>query len=207
MTVPTALHYEFVDFDPIVWTGRALQAESSEWRWLVLRFCIRPLCGADRSWPSWISARVRSHSQIGPRRPVGPPDHGRDGETVLHLLKSNSQTSAGVSYYQAAQGLTEAIPSEPPSLARPDRRATVAEKGGGHPFGEPERAHIAATLRRASYSRCCTSTFHAIRASLLARAASNWRRQATVRLEKKWPPGRLPDGSFPQLSVLDRFRC
>jgi hypothetical protein len=37
-----------------------------------------------------------------------------------------------------ALGLTEAIPSEPPSLARPDRRATMAEKGGGHPFGEPE---------------------------------------------------------------------
>ena len=39
---------------------------------------------------------------------------------------------------QCALGLTEAIPSEPPPLARPDRRATVAEKGGGHPFGEPE---------------------------------------------------------------------
>src|SRR5262249_44053468 len=32
--------------------------------------------------------------------------------------------------------------SEPPSLARLDWRATVAERGGGHPFGEPERAHI-----------------------------------------------------------------
>jgi len=72
-----------------------------------------------------------------------------------------------------ALGLTGAIPSEPPSLARPDRRATVAEKGGGHPFGEPERAHIAATLRRASYSRCCTSTLHAMRASLLARAVAS----------------------------------
>ena len=72
-----------------------------------------------------------------------------------------------------ALGLTEAIPSEPPSLARPDRRATVAEKGGGHPFGEPERAHVAATLRRASYSRCCTSTLHAMRASLLARAVAS----------------------------------
>jgi hypothetical protein len=49
-------------FDPTVWTGRALQAESLEWQRLVLRFCIRPLHGADRSWPSWISARVRSHS-------------------------------------------------------------------------------------------------------------------------------------------------
>jgi len=59
---------------------------------LVLRFCIRPLRGADRSWPLWISARVRSHSEIGPRRPVGSPDHERDGETVLPFLKSNSQT-------------------------------------------------------------------------------------------------------------------
>ena len=69
--------------DPFVWTGRALQAESSEW--LVLRICIRPLRGADHSWPSWISARVRSHSEIGPRRPVGSPDHERDGETVFHF--------------------------------------------------------------------------------------------------------------------------
>ena len=43
--------------DPTVWTGRVLQAESSERQWLVLRFCIRPLRGADRSWPLWISAR------------------------------------------------------------------------------------------------------------------------------------------------------
>jgi len=133
--------------DRTVWTGRALQAESSE-QWLVLRFCIRPMRGADRSWPLWISARVRSHSEIGPRRPVGSPDHERDGETVLPFLKSNSQTSAGISHFKcAALGLTEAIPSEPPSLARPDRRATVAEKGGGHPFGEPERAHVIPLLR------------------------------------------------------------
>src|ERR1700746_2854897 len=71
------------DMTLIVWTGRALQAESSE-QWLVLRFCSRPLRGADRSWPSWISARVQSHSEIGPRRPVGSPDHERDGETVFH---------------------------------------------------------------------------------------------------------------------------
>src|ERR1700756_5444469 len=69
------------------------------WRSWVLRFCIRPLTERLSSWPSWISARARSHSRIGPRRPLGSPDHGRDGETVLHLLKSNSQTSAGVSYY------------------------------------------------------------------------------------------------------------
>src|ERR1700756_3456173 len=33
------------------------------------------------------------------------------------------------------------------TVARPDRRATVAEKGGGHPFGEP-----------ASSYRCCAET-------------------------------------------------
>src|ERR1700758_5468684 len=74
-----------------------------------------------------------------------------------------------------ALGLTEAIPSEPPSLARPDGRATMAEKGGGHPFGEPERAHVipAAVLRRGSYSRCCARTLHAMRGSLLARAVAS----------------------------------
>ena len=71
------------EFDPIVWTGRALQAESCERQKLVLLYCIRPIGGAYCSWPSWISARVRSQSRIGPRRPVGSPDHERDGETVL----------------------------------------------------------------------------------------------------------------------------
>src|ERR1700747_3345691 len=153
--------------------GRAWQAESSE-QWLVLRFCILPLRGADRSWPSWISARVRSHSRIGPRRPVGSPDHERDGETVLPFFKPTRRPRRVSPYFIFALGLTKAIPSEPPSLARPDRRATVAEKGGGHPFGEPERAHvIPAALRRASYTRCCASTLPAMRASLLARAVAS----------------------------------
>jgi hypothetical protein len=156
------------------WPTCALQAESSKWQWLVLRFCIRPLRGADRSWPLWISARVRSHSRIGPQRPVGSPDHERDGETVPPSPQIQLADLGGcLLLLSGALGLTEALPSEPPSLARPDRRATAAEKGGGHPFGEPERAHVAATLRRASYSRCCTSTLHAMRASLLARAVAS----------------------------------
>ena len=32
--------------NPSVWTGRVLQAECDGWRWLVLRFCIRPVNGA-----------------------------------------------------------------------------------------------------------------------------------------------------------------
>src|SRR5262249_37771406 len=47
------------------------------------------------SWPPWISARIRSHSRKGPERPVVPPDHGCDGETVSPSLHSSSQTSAG----------------------------------------------------------------------------------------------------------------
>ena len=35
-------------------------------------------------------------------------------------------------------GLREAIPAEPPSLAHPNRGVTVAERGGGHPCGDPE---------------------------------------------------------------------
>ena len=158
--------------DPTVWTGRALQAESSEWQWLVLRFCIRPLRGADRSWPSWISARVRSHSEIGLE---GQRGHQITNATArpFSILQIQLADLGGCLLLSGALGLTEAIPSEPPSLAHPDRRATMAEKGGGHPFGEPERAHVAATLRRASYSRCCTSTLHAMRASLLARAVAS----------------------------------
>src|SRR4029453_10146675 len=38
---------------------------------------------------------VRSHSRKGPKRPVVPPDHGRDGETVSPSPHSSSQTSAG----------------------------------------------------------------------------------------------------------------
>src|SRR5258708_11702965 len=48
------------------------------------------------SWPSWISARTRSHSAKGPERPVGSPDHGYDGETVSPFPLFNSQTSAGI---------------------------------------------------------------------------------------------------------------
>src|SRR6266545_3706084 len=47
------------------------------------------------SWPSWISARTRSHSEKGPERPLVPPDHGCDGETVSPSPQSNSQTLAG----------------------------------------------------------------------------------------------------------------
>ena len=43
-----------------VWSGRVSQGVSMLWFW-VLHQCIRPLFGAARSGPSWISARARSH--------------------------------------------------------------------------------------------------------------------------------------------------
>jgi len=47
------------------------------------------------SWPSWI-IRARSISFASrPRRPEGPPDHERAGETFSPSPLSDSQTSAG----------------------------------------------------------------------------------------------------------------
>ena len=54
-----------------VCTGRALQAESDDLEKLLLRFCIRPIEGAFEPWSSRISARVRSHSRLGPEGHTG----------------------------------------------------------------------------------------------------------------------------------------
>src|SRR5882724_3820584 len=59
------------------------------------------------SWPSWISARIRSHSEKGPERPLVPLDHGCDGETVSPFPQSNSQTSAGIAVHSSvASGIS-----------------------------------------------------------------------------------------------------
>ena len=52
--------------DPTVWTGRALQAESAKWQCWSCSSVSGPCVEQIISWPSWISARVRSHSRIGP---------------------------------------------------------------------------------------------------------------------------------------------
>jgi hypothetical protein len=52
----------------------------------VLRFCIRPLEG---TFVFLAIMDIRAHSisfASRPRRPYGPPDHERAGETFLHLL-------------------------------------------------------------------------------------------------------------------------
>jgi hypothetical protein len=56
------------------------------WRRLVLRICIRPIDGAFEPL-AIMDIRARSISFASrPRRPEGPPDHERAGETFLHLL-------------------------------------------------------------------------------------------------------------------------
>src|SRR6202046_2646504 len=56
------------------------------WGKLVLRFCIRPIAGAVELL-AIMDIRARSISFASrPRRPDGPPDHERAGETFLHLL-------------------------------------------------------------------------------------------------------------------------
>ena len=80
---------------PSVWTGRALQVENDDLEKLVLRFCIRPIDGAFELL-AIMDIRARSISfATRPRRPEGPPDHERAGETFSPSPLSDSQTSAG----------------------------------------------------------------------------------------------------------------
>jgi hypothetical protein len=80
---------------PSVWTGRALQVENDDLEKLVLRFCIRPIDGAFELLAT-MDIRARSISfATRPRRPEGPPDHERAGETFSPSPLSDSQTSAG----------------------------------------------------------------------------------------------------------------
>ena len=80
---------------PSVWTGRALQVENDDLEKLVLRFCIRPIDGAFELL-AIMDIRARSISfATRPRRPDGPPDHERAGETFSPSPLSDSQTSAG----------------------------------------------------------------------------------------------------------------
>src|SRR5246500_4349441 len=71
---------------PSVWTDRALQAKSDDLEVVVLRFCIRPLNGTLCSWPSWISARARSHSRLGPEGHMGHLITNALARPFLHLL-------------------------------------------------------------------------------------------------------------------------
>ena len=73
-----------------IWTSRA--SESDDLEKLVLRFCIGLRTEPLGSW----HIRARSISfTTRPRRPEGPRDHERAGETFFSISLSNSQTSAG----------------------------------------------------------------------------------------------------------------
>src|ERR1700752_5216719 len=51
------------------------------------------------------------NSAIGPRRPDGPPDHERDGETRSPFLKFNSQTSeVDPGFWTGGLGGADAVP-------------------------------------------------------------------------------------------------
>ena len=80
-------------------TGRALQAENGDLEKLVLRFCIRPIDGAFELL-AIMDIRARSISfTTRPRRPDGPPDHERAGETFLHLLFRLADLGGKANYY------------------------------------------------------------------------------------------------------------
>jgi len=69
-----------------VWTGRALQVGSGEWVETALVLLYPALWWSMLcSWPTWISARIQSHSEKGRWWPIVPPDRGCGGD--FHLLK------------------------------------------------------------------------------------------------------------------------
>ena len=71
---------------PSVWTGRALQAENDDLEMIGLALLYPAPKERLCSWPSWI-IRARSISfATRPRRPEGPPDHERAGETFSPFL-------------------------------------------------------------------------------------------------------------------------
>ena len=76
------------------------------WIRLVLRFCIRPIDGAFKLL-AIMDIRARSISfTTRPRRPFGPPDHERAGETFSPSPLSDSQTSAGMPTQTIAFGIS-----------------------------------------------------------------------------------------------------
>jgi len=82
-----------------------------------------------------IRARVQSHSAIGPSKASWVTRSRTRRRDRSPFFKSNSQTSAGISHFKCALELTEAIPSEPPSLARPIGEQGWRRRVAARPFG------------------------------------------------------------------------
>jgi hypothetical protein len=78
-----------------VWTGRALQAESDDLEVMGLAL-LYPALNGTFVFLAIMDIRARSISFASrPRRPYGPPDHERAGETFSLSPHFDSQTSAG----------------------------------------------------------------------------------------------------------------
>ena len=103
-------------YGPSVWTGRALQAESDDLEVIGLAL-LYPALERTFRFLAIMDIRARSISfATRPRRPEGPPDHERAGETFSPSPHSDSQTSAG------SQRLLSGLADDP--------------------RGEPERVHF-----------------------------------------------------------------
>src|SRR6516225_3639596 len=80
---------------PSVWTGRALQVERDDLEIIGLAH-LYPALERNVVFLATMDIRARSISfATRPRRPNGPPDHERAGETFSPSPHSDSQTLAG----------------------------------------------------------------------------------------------------------------
>ena len=80
---------------PSVWTGRALQAKNDDMEVIGLAL-LYPALDGTIVFLATMDIRARPISFASrPRRPNGPPDHERAGETFSPSPHSDSQTSAG----------------------------------------------------------------------------------------------------------------
>ena len=146
------LGLRFSGCDPSVWTGRTLQAESCEWHCLVLLYCIRPICGTERSWPSWISARIRSQSRQGPERPVGSPDlrmRRRDRSPIsqnqLANLGKNSLFSSNSVHRSGSRQMMGVMLPQPLRVLRKAARLQAQSTQCGRAYWQvPRPAHCGA---------------------------------------------------------------
>src|ERR1700741_1886035 len=117
---------------PYVWTGRALQAESDDLEVVGLAL-LYPALDGTFEFLAIMDIRARSISFASrPRRPYGPSDHERAGETFPPSPHFDSQTSAGKQLLLS--GSAGPVPSDPPSLARQIGRATGRQGAAAIPL-------------------------------------------------------------------------
>src|SRR5215471_16451063 len=105
------------------------------------------------SWPSWISARARSHSRLGLEGHKGHLIANALARPFLHLLIPTRRPRRESQLLLS--GSARAVPSEPPSLARPIWRATGATGGGGHLYGPAARCKPKVMIWRSWVLRFC----------------------------------------------------